>query len=213
MTYWQKIRNWFRTESTDRSLRECWRFLVRHAESAALLGFGIALLIGAIASTGVETERYTEGVLRLHVIANSDDTADQTVKLLVRDAVIEETTRLLIDAQSKEDAMRQMAAHLPDLTLAADKALSANGFSYRANVRLCKSTFPNRQYDRQTLPAGEYDAIRVELGQAQGQNWWCVLFPQLCLPAATEEQPTTEGSCQWRFFFWEWLQKLFAGAL
>ena len=107
--------------------------------------------------------------------------------------------------------MTQMADHLSDLALAADEALQANGFSYRANVQLCKSVFPNRQYDRQTLPAGEYDAIRIELGAAQGQNWWCILFPQLCLPAVTEDAPANEG-CQWRFFFWEWLQKLFTGA-
>ena len=125
-------------------------------------------------------------VIRLHVVANSDSEADQAQKLRVRDAVNGYLMELLGDAQSAEDARQVIGSHLSQLESVARNVLSAEGTDMTVRVTLTEETFDIREYDTFTLPSGVYSSLRIELGAGEGHNWWCVVFPSLCLPAAGE---------------------------
>ena len=129
-----------------------------------------------------------ENVVRLHVVANSDSEEDQSVKLLVRDAVLEEAAKWYGGAQSMEEASSQLCTHLQSLGETARTTLAENGMEYSAKVEVTEMYFSTRDYGTFRLPAGRYRTLRVTLGEGQGKNWWCVVFPSLCLPAAGEEQ-------------------------
>ena len=129
-----------------------------------------------------------ENVVRLHVVANSDSEEDQSVKLLVRDAVLEEAAKWYGGAQSMEEASSQLCTHLQSLGKTARTTLAENGMEYSAKVEMTEMYFSTRDYGTFRLPAGRYRTLRVTLGDGQGKNWWCVVFPSLCLPAAGEEQ-------------------------
>lgn len=129
-----------------------------------------------------------ENVVRLHVVANSDSEEDQSVKLLVRDAVLEEAAKWYGGAQSMEEASSQLCTHLQSLGETARTTLAENGMEYSAKVEMTEMYFSTRDYGMFRLPAGRYRTLRVTLGEGQGKNWWCVVFPSLCLPAAGEEQ-------------------------
>ena len=137
-------------------------------------------------SIAADKKQLSDEILRLHVVANSDSTEDQTVKLQVRDAVLGEVEKLTAGAACKEEAQRLLSGELEKLEQAANAVLEANGFMDRAKVTLAKEAFPVREYDTFSLPAGVYDSLRVTIGEAQGRNWWCVVFPSLCIPAASE---------------------------
>lgn len=129
-----------------------------------------------------------ENVVRLHVVANSDSEEDQSVKLLVRDAVLEEAAKWYGGAQSMEEASSQLCTHLQSLGETARTTLAENGMEYSAKVEMTEMYFSTRDYGTFRLPAGRYRTLRVTLGEGQGKNWWCVVFPSLCLPAAGEGQ-------------------------
>ena len=129
-----------------------------------------------------------ENVVRLHVVSNSDSEEDQSVKLLVRDAVLEEAAKWYGGAQSMEEASSQLCTHLQSLGETARTTLAENGMEYSAKVEMTEMYFSTRDYGTFRLPAGRYRTLRVTLGEGQGKNWWCVVFPSLCLPAAGEEQ-------------------------
>ena len=129
-----------------------------------------------------------ENVVRLHVVANSDSEEDQSVKLLVRDVVLEEAAKWYGGAQSMEEASSQLCTHLQSLGETARTTLAENGMEYSAKVEMTEMYFSTRDYGTFRLPAGRYRTLRVTLGEGQGKNWWCVVFPSLCLPAAGEEQ-------------------------
>lgn len=129
-----------------------------------------------------------ENVVRLHVVANSDSEEDQSVKLLVRDAVLEEAAKWYGGAQSMEEASSQLCTHLQSLGETARTTLAENGMVYSAKVEVTEMYFSTRDYGTFRLPAGRYRTLRVTLGEGQGKNWWCVVFPSLCLPAAGEGQ-------------------------
>lgn len=121
-----------------------------------------------------------EGVLRLHVIANSDSPADQAAKLRVRDAILAyEAGRL--DTRSAATVRAGILADGAGLLRAVEESLRESGMAYGARLALGRYAFPDREYAGKRYPAGEYQALRVVLGQGAGQNWWCVLFPPLCI--------------------------------
>lgn len=130
-----------------------------------------------------------DDVLRLHILANSDSEEDQRIKLEVRDALLSCGSRLFsgeTNLESVEEIVRSEKSQLLDV---ANNVLTENGFSYGADIYLTQENFTTRTYDdKYTLPSGEYLALKVVLGEGGGQNWWCVMFPPLCLPAATEEK-------------------------
>lgn len=127
-------------------------------------------------------------VVRLHVVANSNGAGDQAVKLLVRDAVLEEAARWYQGAGSMEEASSQLCTHLQSIAGAARQVLGEQGMGYSATAQMTEMYFPTRDYGDFRLPAGRYRTLRVTLGEGAGKNWWCVVFPSLCLPAATQEE-------------------------
>ena len=133
-----------------------------------------------------EAELY-DNVIRMHVLANSDSEEDQTLKLLVRDAVLEKTKTLLENVDSREQAERVLRQNIPEIEQAALAALHAAGADHTVAAELGQEIYPTREYENLAFPAGEYLSLRVMIGEAEGKNWWCVLFPPLCLTAASAQ--------------------------
>ena len=126
-------------------------------------------------------------LIRLHVVANSNTTSDQAVKLQVRDAVLAAIAPLTDASATQEEAAAALQGNLASIQAAAEAALRQAGqATCSVAVRLCKERFPTRLYPTFSLPAGTYTSLRVELGEAVGRNWWCVVFPPLCVSAAQE---------------------------
>ena len=122
----------------------------------------------------------SDSVFRLHVIANSDSQEDQNLKYKVRDALLEYMNTLCSSEFSKEEAMNIAENHIDDFSNIAQDIVTQNGYDYPINVSIGKYNFPTKEYGDVSLPAGNYDALRVEIGSASGHNWWCVMFPPLC---------------------------------
>ncbi len=125
-------------------------------------------------------------VLRLHILANSDSDYDQRLKLDVRDRILSQCSELFCDAESVDTAIERARQGLPELQAAAESVLAERGCAYGVRVEIAPSDFNTRDYGDVTLPAGRYEAVRVLLGDANGQNWWCVCFPNMCIPAASQ---------------------------
>lgn len=153
-------------------------------EAALLLAFGLALTAGVWASASESA--LADRVLRLHVVANSDSDSDQARKLLVRDAVLAQASRLLEGASDRREAEEALAPHLDELAQAGEAVLARTGACGRVAVTLADQWFPTREYDGFSLPAGQYRALKVTIGEGKGQNWWCVVFPPLCLASVAE---------------------------
>lgn len=127
------------------------------------------------------TEELAEKVLRLHILANSDGAADQEVKLVVRDAVLAYLTEPVSQCETKEQVKTIIGTHLPQIVQVANDALADADFAYTADAKLTTAEFPLKVYGDIFLPAGTYETLQITLGQADGQNWWCLIFPSLCL--------------------------------
>ena len=147
----------------------------------------LTLLITTLAVLPVhgESEIYSS-VLRLHVIANSDSEDDQNLKLLVRDAVLAEAQILLCNVYDRAKAEETVMQNIEILRSVAEKTILENGYDYPVAIELGKEEYPTKNYESCSFPAGEYTSLRILIGEAAGQNWWCVLFPPLCLSAATD---------------------------
>lgn len=125
-------------------------------------------------------------LIRMHVIANSDDPSDQRIKLAVRDAVLESIQEDLRQIADVDTAAAYLRENLPKLQLVANQTLQRLGVSQEAVVTFCREAFPVRYYDTFRLPSGIYDTLKVVIGEGAGKNWWCVTFPTLCLPETSE---------------------------
>lgn len=163
----------------------------------------------------------SDEVFRLHILANSDSEADQALKLQVRDAVLQYTDDLYGQAPTKEDAERLTATHLASIAAAAAQAVRANGYAYSVRAELTRMPFATRTYRNYTLPSGTYDALRITLGKGEGHNWWCVMFPSLCVNTDAEGdrktrerlgengyQLITEEKQEYKFFIVELFEQL-----
>ena len=133
-------------------------------------------------------------LIRLHVVANSDSEEDQAIKLQVRDSVVDYLYPAMQSLNNKEEAYRYIRDNLAQIEKTVNSKLDDLGVSDRAVVTLDQEQFSVRHYDTFSLPSGVYDALRVEIGDASGQNWWCVVFPSLCIPAAAPEFEDTAVS-------------------
>jgi stage II sporulation protein R len=129
-----------------------------------------------------------ENTVRLHVIANSDSEHDQSVKLLVRDRVLAELNVLLAEVQTQEEATAIIESNLDRLRAVCNETLEAIGEEANAELYFKQEKYPTRHYENISLPAGVYQSLQIKLGEADGQNWWCVLFPTLCTSAAKTEE-------------------------
>ena len=142
----------------------------------------IALLVSFAWGTWADRtqQQLSDKVLRLHVLANSDSEADQALKRKVRDSVLETASAILADCPDRETAEQRLSAALPEIEDAARARIAAEGGEQTVTAELRPTVFPTREYEDFTLPAGEYLALRVVLGEGEGHNWWCVVFPPLC---------------------------------
>ncbi len=122
----------------------------------------------------------SDSVFRLHVIANSDSDEDQNLKYKVRDALLNYMNDICSNCSSKEEAIEIVSTYQDNFKQVALNTIKDNGYDYSVNIEIGNFEFPTKQYGDISLPAGFYDALRVEIGQAEGRNWWCVMFPSLC---------------------------------
>lgn len=122
----------------------------------------------------------SENIFRLHILANSDSEEDQALKLKVRDAILEYMKTLTEDISDKQAVIELSKNHTEDFKQIAEKIIQENGYNYSVNIEIGNFYFPTKYYGNISLPAGNYDALKIEIGDAKGQNWWCSLFPPLC---------------------------------
>ncbi len=187
---------------------------------------GTCILLGALAWCGTlfaDRQALNENVIRLHVVANSDSAEDQSLKLKVRDAVtvyLQEN----MDAATAGQAKTWLKSHLQELQKIAGDVLAQAGSAASATVSLQQEAFDKRDYETFSLPAGVYEALRITVGSGEGKNWWCVVFPSLCLSATSEDFEDTAAGAGFsdgltgtlrqnsgyeiRFFFLDWLGKI-----
>lgn len=155
-----------------------------------VVGLLVSLIAGLtlfFAGNGTQEQAADENAyLRVHIRANSNSEADQAVKYKVRDKVVEFLTPTVAECNTKEEALKKINAVLPQAAAVADGVLRENGYFYGARACLRKEEFPTRVYEDITLPAGEYDALILELGTGAGDNWWCVVYPPLCFAGGTQ---------------------------
>lgn len=151
----------------------------------------IALIICGVLNINAfsqQCENIREKMLRMHVIANSDSVEDQQLKLKVRDAVLSAGKEVFDGSVTSSEAKEKITPHIDYLEKVAIETIKNEGFDYNVKITVENEYFNTRTYDNSvTLPAGYYNAIKVIIGEGKGQNWWCVMFPPMCLPTATAE--------------------------
>lgn len=171
-----------------------------------------------------------EEILRLHVVANSDSEEDQALKMEVKESIVTYLRGIMGDAKSVEEARLEIQKRLPEIEDLAREKMKMEGYDYEADAVLGKCYFPVKEYGDMTFPAGEYEALKVNLGKSAGKNWWCVMYPTLCFVDSTyqivpetskeklKENLTEEeynslldggDNVQYSFQFIEWIQNVF----
>ena len=186
-----------------------------------IAGIVISLAFAAFETFAADCGDVRGEVLRLHIPANSDSEEDQAVKLDLRDFLLAEYGNELSDCGDLSAAEERARELLPDIERRCTEFLRERGFDYGAKAELTDMYFTTREYDRLILPAGEYTALRITLGSGEGHNWWCVIFPQLCLPAVSEPSKPSDNAenvlesfgkpqkVTVKFAVYEWIQSLF----
>ena len=152
--------------------------------ATGLLAAGIAAMGWNLAQVGQQREGLIQSVLRLHIVADSDDPQDQAVKLAVRDALVSEYGQTLSQAESLEQAQELANRLLPQMLDTARQTVAAQGCTLPITGEVGELSFPAVSYEGYTLPAGEYQAVRIQLGEGEGHNWFCVLYPAVCLDSS-----------------------------
>ncbi|MCH5325333.1 MAG: stage II sporulation protein R [Eubacterium sp.] len=181
------------------------------------------MAIGAVASLAVgsftafvqDCDAKPDEVLRLHILANSDSEEDQSLKYDLRDHMLTEFSDIFSGCDTLDEAIAEAESHTAEMQQSAQEYIISRGYDYVVTCELEECYFTTRSYGSYTLPAGDYTAVRFIIGEGEGKNWWCVMFPPLCLPAAgeffTEEQSRQVESTviEPRFALFEWIQSLF----
>lgn len=139
-----------------------------------------ALIVGTVIYSNNIQDNIANGVIRFHILANSDSSRDQDLKIKVRDSILSEFEDELSAAKTREQTIEIINKNIDNIELSAEKTLLKNGSAYPVKAKINKDYFPTKKYGDVTLPAGRYDALRLEIGEAKGHNWWCVMFPPLC---------------------------------
>ena len=163
----------------------------------------------------------TDDVFRLHILANSDSDEDQNLKLKVRDRLLEYSQSLFEQAKSKDEAEKVVASHLHGFADAAAAEIAAEGYHYGVRAEIKRMYFTTRHYENYTLPSGMYDALRITIGEGKGHNWWCVMFPSLCINTKTDGDKKTKETLgnreydlvknekqEYKFFIVEFFEKI-----
>ena len=159
----------------------------KNIELGVLFGLICAVTL-SFARFEKQCDELREGVLRLHIIANSDSESDQQLKLAVRDEILKNSTDIFATCATVEDAIITAESKIDDINKIANNVLEQSGFDYEARVSVGDKYFDTREYDDFTLSAGTYKSLVVDLGDAKGKNWWCVVFPCVCLPSASDNK-------------------------
>ena len=191
--------------------------IMKFAFKAALCAVTICFAV-SMTEFDAQSQAIASEVVRLHILANSDSFEDQSLKIKVRDAVQQSCEELYPEGCGKEQAETLIEKKLPEIIRAAQSVVESNGYDYRVTGRIVNMYFTARQYDNFTLPAGYYDAVRIEIGSGSGHNWWCVMFPPVCISAAegdisdvlTDEQTkiVREGETEYRFKIYDMIKDL-----
>lgn len=171
---------------------------MRKKEWFVLIACIFCIACSALFSFGEECSFIRENTLRLHILANSDSPADQALKLKIRDAVLSCSGELFSSCDTRQKMISAAQEQLPKIQQVAEQTALHNGYELPVTVSVTDMFFETRRYDHVILPAGTYTAVRIELGAAAGKNWWCVLYPPLCVSAAqtgfTEEEAQISDS-------------------
>ena len=180
----------------------------------------LAIAAAAVFLSQIGRDSLPGDVVRLHILANSDETIDQAAKLKVRDAVLGALSERMKGMKNAEQAEEYLSQNTEEIVLLAEKTLADFGRSYGASASVGNSVFPKREYAGAVYPAGEYAALKIVLGEGKGQNWWCVAFPPLCFNDWTEvEQADAQALLQshsgegvrFRSAILEWLGRIMKG--
>lgn len=193
--------------------------------AALLIGLLVSVSISSVSAFAKDCDSIRSSVLRFHILANSDSEEDQALKLAVRDKILSLDQKVFGASSSLADAKVQAQKYLSMLKAAAEEEIKEQGYSYDVQIELTNMYFTTREYEAFTLPAGFYDAVRITIGEGKGHNWWCVLYPPLCVPAAEktdsadlsdvltpQEEEIVEGGEKYEFRFalvelWEGLKE------
>ena len=181
-------------------------------KAVSLIMAACALLI-AIICFAAEGENDNNGIFRLHIFANSNSETDQRVKLLVRDALLEYEAEHLPYANNASETREELMAQGRDVLNVIREVLNDNEADYNVQLKVGNYPFPDREYAGNLYPSGNYDALRVVLGEGKGENWWCVMFPPLCIVQDYEGEVNTEEGVVFKSFFGELIQYLFGGKI
>lgn len=185
-------------------------------ESLLLIGLVFTLFSSGVNKTVAAGNEIRSETLRLHIIANSDSEEDQQLKLKVRDAVLEATGELFAEVSGKTEAVAAAEYSANDIKEIAEKTIAEEGFDYEVQVEVTEMWFETRSYEGFTLPAGDYDAVRIIIGEGEGKNWWCVMYPALCVPGAEKPLEKYGNNADFicgegfelRFAVIEWIENL-----
>lgn len=173
------------------------RNLKEAKEAVAMMNQGVNDIMNEIAYLE-DDEAFEEKMIRFHVRANSNSTVDQELKLYVKDAVINFVKPLLAYSEDIEETKEILNLHMDEIRQTAANIIAWQGYEYDVNVYFTKEQFPIKQYGDMTFPAGEYEALRIDIGEARGDNWWCVMYPPLCFIDATNAVVSKEAKTQFR---------------
>lgn len=188
---------------------------------SAVIAFVLTVIYSVIPFQAVCAE-IPNDVFRFHILANSDSEEDQALKLKVRDKVLERTKILFDTANSKSDAEEFVKANLETIEKIAQNEVYKNGYNYPVKAEVVNMHFDTRYYESYTLPSGMYDALRITIGNAKGHNWWCVMYPSICISTVDEGKDrakdalsddeysvVTDDKVEYKFFIVELFQKIF----
>lgn len=161
---------------------------MRRLDVAMVIGLALSVLLSNIAAFGQECDLVRSNVVRLHIMANSNHTYDQKIKLKVRDRILSDVGGVFMIPENQQDAKQTAELAIPAIQEAAENELQENGVDTPVKAEVIRMYFTTRQYDDISLPAGMYDAVRVTIGSGKGKNWWCVMYPPMCVAAAMAPQ-------------------------
>ena len=200
-------------------LKEGWKVMKRIIMFIITVGLILGCQRGeTTAQEYIYTGNVADSVLRFHIMANSDDKADQELKLLIKDEISKKAAEDMARAEinSKEAAMEYMEKNMNTYTTEAKRIAEEKGYTYDVTADVGKSWFPVKIYGRYIFPEGEYDAVRMKIGEGKGRNWWCVLFPSLCIvdeayqvmPEENDLAENEEEEYKIKFRIVEWIKDM-----
>ena len=170
--------------------------ILKKEKNILLLSIFIGTFITLVFTLATKSYSYNiqqgiaDEVIRLHVLANSDEDYDQQLKIKVKDGIVKMLENELHNSMTKDETRIVLLKNLDKIEKRAEEIIKENGYDYSVNAKICFDDFPTKEYADVTLPAGEYEALKIEIGEAKGKNWWCVMFPPLCfVDASVKEVP------------------------